>query len=422
MPERLPVKPVQYTRANGVEQIEVPPYAHHMRLDAFLGKYGEGRSRTEWAKLIEDGAVTLEGKRVRPSDRVAGGNRVRIVTAARTPVERPQPSAEIPLTIVYEDPSMIVVNKPPGLVVHPAPGHEDGTLVNALLARFPDLADPTGEHRPGIVHRLDKDTSGLIVIGRTTAAMAALQTQFKERTAEKRYLLLVQGDIAEAEAAIEAPIGRDHRDRKRMAAQSGGREARTGFTVLERYGDFTLVEADLQSGRTHQLRVHFQYIGHPVAGDKTYGNGRAPSGIRRQFVHAAYMRIRSPFDDQERELHAALPGDLRSPLERLRTIRGLPAETLPKTVVGGTNPPSVGGGGRSGEIVPVPGQPRRTPLPTPAHTPAARAATSGAKHRSARTDGSPTSSPKSPGSPKSGDRRPPWARSTMPRMKRGPRP
>jgi hypothetical protein len=192
--------------------------------------------------------------------------------------------------------------------------------------------------------------------------------------------------------------------------------------VLERYGDFTLVEADLQSGRTHQLRVHFQYIGHPVAGDKTYGNGRAPSGIRRQFVHAAYMRIRSPFDDQERELHAALPGDLRSPLERLRSIRGLPAETLPKSVLGGQNPPSVGGGGRSGEVVPVPGQPRRTPLPTPAHTPASRGATSGAKHRPARADGSPASGPKSPGSPKSGDRRPPWARSTMPRMKRGPRP
>jgi hypothetical protein len=290
-------------------------------------------------------------------------------------------------------------------VVHPAPGHEDGTLVNALLARFPDLADPSGEQRPGIVHRLDKDTSGLIVIGRTTAAMAALQAQFKERTAEKHYLLLVQGDIAEAEAAIEAPIGRDHRDRKRMAAQSGGREARTGFSVLERYGDFTLVEADLQSGRTHQLRVHFQYIGHPVAGDKTYGNGRGPSGLRRQFVHACSMRITSPFDGQEHYFQAALPGDLRSPLLRLRSIRGLSEETLPPVVSAGSNLSSASGG----EIVPVPGQPRRTPLPSSA--PGARTP-SGSNRRSSKSTGAASTSAKN------GDRRPPWARSTMPKMRR----
>lgn len=412
MPDRVPLKPVQFIRANGVEQIEVPPFANRMRLDAFLGKYGEGRSRTEWARLIEAGSVTVEGKRLKPGDRVAGGNRVRILTTTQSEVERPQPSAEIPLTIVYEDASMIVVNKPPGLVVHPAPGHEDGTLVNALLARFPDLADPSGEQRPGIVHRLDKDTSGLIVIGRTTAAMAALQAQFKERTAEKHYLLLVQGDIAEAEAAIEAPIGRDHRDRKRMSAQSGGREARTGFSVLERYGDFTLVEADLQSGRTHQLRVHFQYIGHPVAGDKTYGNGRGPSGLRRQFVHACSMRITSPSDGTEHHFQAALPGDLRSPLLRLRSIRGLSEETLPAVVLAGSNLPSASGG----EVVPVPGQPRRTLLPTP---PTGTRTVTGSKRRSSRVTGAESTSTKN------GDRRPPWARSTMPKMtrvKRDPRP
>ncbi|MGE3913761.1 MAG: RluA family pseudouridine synthase, partial [Chloroflexota bacterium] len=263
---------------------------------------------------------------------------------------------------------------------------------------------------PGIVHRLDKDTSGLIVIGRTTAAMAALQEQFKSRSAEKRYLLLVHGDIAEAEAAIEVPIGRDARDRKKMTARSGGRESRTGFTVLERYGDFTLVEADLQSGRTHQLRVHFQFIGHPVAGDKTYGASKARGlpGLRRQFVHACYMRIRSPFDDQEREFYAPLPGDLRSPLERLRSIRGFSVESLPQPVLGGPNPETI----TFEEVVPVPGQPRRTPRPEALDPHPARTAQ---RRPSARTGGAAAGA-------KSGDRRPPWARSATPRPKRGPRP
>jgi 23S rRNA pseudouridine1911/1915/1917 synthase len=343
MSERTPLRPRHVTRPNGAEQIEVPQFGANMRLDAFLARYGEGRSRTEWRRLIDDGRITLDNRRVRPSDRVLAGQRVQVAPAsvpATAPTARPAANT-IPLTIVYEDPAMLVVNKPPGLVVHPAPGHEDGTLVNALLALYPDLADPTGEHRPGIVHRLDKDTSGLIVIGRTTAAMAALQHQFKERLARKKYLLLVQGDLADEEAAIEVPIGRDQRDRKKMAARSGGRESRTQFQVLERYGDFTLVEADLQSGRTHQLRVHFQFIGHPVAGDRTYGNVRGPTGLRRQFVHASAMLIRSPHDDRELQFYAPLPADLRSPLERHRIVRGFTPESLPAQIVGGKNPPGV---------------------------------------------------------------------------------
>jgi 23S rRNA pseudouridine1911/1915/1917 synthase len=359
MPERRPLHPNHVVRPNGAEQIEVPPYAAHTRIDAFLAKYGEGRSRSDWHRLIQQGAVTLDGKLVRPSDRVLSGQRIRVQTAAVAVQREFPPASEIPVTIVYEDQAMIVVNKPAGLVVHPAPGHEDGTLVNALVARFPDLADPTGGRRPGIVHRLDKDTSGLLVVGRTTAAMAALQIQFRERTAQKRYLLLVQGDLAEEEAAIEVPIGRDARDRTRMAAREGGRESRTQFTVLERYGDYTLVEADLQSGRTHQLRVHFQFIGHPVAGDRTYGNVRGPTGLRRQFVHAAYMRITSPDDGAEHELYAPLPADLRSPLERLRTIRGFSAESLPAQVTA-TGGPS--GGTSEAPILPVPGTNRNRPL------------------------------------------------------------
>jgi len=369
MPDRLPLHPSHIVRPNGAEQFEVPPYAARLRIDAFLSKYGEGRSRSDWQRLIQQGAVTLDGKLIRPSDRVSPGQRIRVQTAATVVPRDIPPASEIPVTIVYEDPAMIVVNKPAGLVVHPSPGHEDGTLVNALIARFPDLSDPTGDGRPGIVHRLDKDTSGLLVIGRTTAAMGALQHQFRDRTAHKKYLLLVQGDLAEEEAAIEVPIGRDRRDRTRMAAREGGRESRTQFIVLERYGDYTLVEADLQSGRTHQLRVHFQFIGHPVAGDRTYGNGRGPAGLRRQFVHACYMGITSPHDGAEREFYAPLPADLRSPLERLRTIRGFSAESLPAQVSA-----SGGSQGAAGEprVMPVPGTRRgrttsgeRDPRPAP---------------------------------------------------------
>jgi 23S rRNA pseudouridine1911/1915/1917 synthase len=296
--------------------VVVPPYAGRQRLDAFLTRNLGGRSRSDWQRLVSLGAVRVDGRRVKAADRVAPGQRV-TVNPVPAHVEL-RPAQDIPLDVVYEDPAMIVLDKPPGLVVHPAPGHEEGTLVNALLARYPELRDPTGEQRPGIVHRLDKDTSGLLVIGRTAAAMGALQQQFRDRSAVKRYVLLLLGDLKDERAAIDAPIARDRRDRKRMAARQGGRESRTEFTVLERFGQYTLVEADLLSGRTHQLRVHFQFIGHPVAGDRTYGPGKGPPGLRRQFVHAAYLRIRSPHDREERELRAPLPPDLEAPLERLR--------------------------------------------------------------------------------------------------------
>jgi hypothetical protein len=237
--------------------------------------------------------------------------------------------------------------------------------------------------------------------------MAALQLQFKERSAEKKYLLLVQGDIVEEEAAIEVPIGRDQRDRKKMSARAGGRESRTQFVVLERYGDFSLVEADLQSGRTHQLRVHFQFIGHPVAGDRTYGNVRGPLGLRRQFVHAASMRIRSPHDDVERQFFAPLPGDLRSPLERLRTLRGFAPDSLPAAVIGGKNPP-----GSVQEKIKVPRHGHRLP---------SRAAPADEAEAPADLTPSERPAPTRPKSPRPVDRRPPWRRNTTATPKRGPR-
>jgi 23S rRNA pseudouridine1911/1915/1917 synthase len=216
---------------------------------------------------------------------------------------------------------MVVVNKPPGLVVHPAPGHESDTLVNALLARFPELQDPTGELRPGIVHRLDKGTSGLIVIGRTAQAVANLQEQMKQRTSVKRYYLLVNGVIHEDEAVIDAPIGRDTRDRQKMSVRADAREAVTRFKVIERFDDYTLVDATLETGRTHQLRVHFAFIGHGVAADGTYGSGRRPAGLHRQFVHAHYLKLVSPATHEPLELDIPLAPDLQATIDELHRLK-----------------------------------------------------------------------------------------------------
>ncbi len=298
--------------------VVVPPFAAGDRLDGFLVRFGgePDRSRAEWQRLIGIEAVRLNGLPSKPSQRVAAGDRVLIVPSPRR-LDLPS-QEEVAFTVVYEDPAMVVIDKPAGIVVHPAPGNESGTLVNGLLARFPELRDESGDLRPGIVHRLDKDTSGLLVVGRTLTATADLQRQMASRTTEKRYVLLVRGNISEDEGLVDAPIARDQRNRQRMAVRAGGRGAQTHFWVRERFGDFTLVEALLLTGRTHQLRVHFSSIGHPVAGDPTYGRGRSLLGLRRQFLHAALLRLRSPADGAEHTFRSELPADLADTLERLR--------------------------------------------------------------------------------------------------------
>jgi 23S rRNA pseudouridine1911/1915/1917 synthase len=296
----------------------VPPFAAGDRLDGFLQRHGgePERSRSEWQRLIGLEAVLVNGSRSKPSERVATGDRVRIAAVSR-PASLP-PEDEVPFDVVFEDASMIVVNKPAGVVVHPAPGNERGTLVNGLLARFPELRSGDADLRPGIVHRLDKDTSGLLVVGRTLTAVANLQRQMQSRSTEKRYLLLVRGGIDEDEALIDRPIGRDPRNRQRMAVRPEGRTAQTHFWVRERLPGWTLVEALLRTGRTHQLRVHFASIGHPVAGDSTYGPGATLTGLRRQFLHSYLLRLRSPHDDQEHTFTADLPPELTQVLQRLR--------------------------------------------------------------------------------------------------------
>jgi 23S rRNA pseudouridine1911/1915/1917 synthase len=298
--------------------VSVPECAAGERLDGFLQRYGGDPdcSRSEWQRLIALDAVRLNGLPSKAGQRLTTGDRVHIVDVSRQ-LDLP-PEDEVPFEVVFADPSMVVVNKPAGVVVHPAPGNERGTLVNGLLARFPELRDGEGDLRPGIVHRLDKDTSGLLVVGRTLAATVDLQRQMQSRSPEKRYLVLVRGNFTEDEGLIDAPIARDLRNRQRMAVRSGGRSAQTRFSVRERLGEWTLVDALLLTGRTHQLRVHFASIGHPVAGDETYGRGRPVPGLDRQFLHSYSLRLTSPHDGQEHTFVADLPADLSDTLERLR--------------------------------------------------------------------------------------------------------
>jgi 23S rRNA pseudouridine1911/1915/1917 synthase len=298
--------------------VVVPPFVVGERLDGFLVRFGgeAGRSRAEWQRLIGEEAIRVNGFSAKPSQRVTPGDRV-LVAATPRRMELP-PEEDVPFTVVFEDPAMIVVDKPAGVVVHPAPGNESGTLVNGLLARFPELRDDSGDLRPGIVHRLDKDTSGLLVVGRTAAAVADLQRQMQSRSTEKRYLLLVRGNIAEDEGLIDAPIARDLRHRQRMAVRAGGRTSQTRFWVRERFGDFSLLDALLLTGRTHQLRVHFSSIGHPVVGDPTYSRARNVPGLQRQFLHASLLGLRSPADGRAHVFESGLPRELAGVLERLR--------------------------------------------------------------------------------------------------------
>jgi 23S rRNA pseudouridine1911/1915/1917 synthase len=267
-------------------------------------------------RLIDEGGVLVNGEFTKASYRVALGDAIEVhLPEDPDPEPKPEPIA---LDVVYEDDDMVVINKPAGLVVHPAPGHEGHTLVNALLARYPALSSQGGE-RPGIVHRLDRDTSGLILVALNQAAKRALQAQFKERTVTKTYLALVEGVLEPPSGAIEAPIGRDPRDRKRMAVVTKGRPARTTYQVREYYDRFTLVEVGLETGRTHQIRVHMAAIGHPVVGDAIYGSRTQDLPIGRQFLHAWRLGLTHPATGDRLTYTAPLPPDLWSALAHLES-------------------------------------------------------------------------------------------------------
>ena len=284
------------------------------RLDRFVDAHCDDLSRSRCAGLIRDGWVTLNGTTAKPSALVRAGDAVEVTVPPPVPLDVvPQ---YMPLEIVYQDEHLLVVDKPAGLTVHPAPGHPDRTLVNALLALIPDLKGIGGALRPGIVHRLDKDTSGLMVVAKSDVAHASLSAQLKERRVRKTYLALVVGAPKRDTGDIDAPIDRSPRNRKKMAIVDGGREAQTHWQVVERYEGYTLVEAHPVTGRTHQIRVHLASIGLPLVGDATYG--KRSELVARHFLHAAKLGFYLPPDEREwREYESPLPPDLRDALAAL---------------------------------------------------------------------------------------------------------
>jgi 23S rRNA pseudouridine1911/1915/1917 synthase len=301
----------------------VPPTADGQRLDSFLAAAVPGLSRARIQRLIAAGHVQVGGRPSRAAARLRAGD---AVTLEVPPVEQVALEPEdLPLCIVYEDDDVLVVDKPAGLVVHPAPGHPRGTLANALLShwRGAPAAGPEGL-RLGLVHRLDKDTSGLLVVARHPAAQASLVRQMQEGRIEKRYLALVRGQPSPPSGVIEAPIGRDPRDRTRMGVRPAGRAARTHYRTLELLGAYALLELKLETGRTHQIRVHCRALGHPIVGDPVYGVTDRRLAIGRQFLHAADLRFAHPRDGRPLAFTSPLPSDLAAALAEARRLAGAP--------------------------------------------------------------------------------------------------
>ena len=283
-----------------------------------------GLSRSYVQKLISDGRLTADGAPLKANTIVDAGLEMRLDIPEPVALDL-APAPDIPLTIVYEDDDLLIVDKPAGLVVHPSAGHHDGdTLVNALLARAggSDYGGIAGVARPGIVHRLDRDTSGLLMVAKQDRAQASLMAQLKARRIRKTYLALALGNVAAAVGRIEAPLGRDPKHRTRMAVVPDGRPSTTGYRVRERFDGWTLLELDLVTGRTHQIRVHLDAIGHPVAGDVVSGTGtsrRGPDGLDRLFLHAWRLELASPTDGHLLRAEAPLPDQLERVLDGMRT-------------------------------------------------------------------------------------------------------
>jgi 23S rRNA pseudouridine1911/1915/1917 synthase len=304
-----------------IRTVTVPVEAPPGRADRFAADL-TGLSRSHVQKLIGEGRL-LAGERALKANTIVVGGTVLTLEVPPPVAAEPRAQPEIPLSVVYEDDDMLIVDKPAGLVVHPAAGHDSGTLVNALLGRGgPDaFGGIAGVKRPGIVHRLDRDTSGLLMVARNDVAQASLMAQLKARRVKKTYLALVQGAVAAPVGRIEAPIGRDPKHRTRMAVVSDGRASTTGYRVKERFTGWTLLELDLITGRTHQIRVHLDAIGHPVAGDPVYGTGtsqRGPDGLRRLFLHAFRLELTAPSSGRLIRAEAPLPPELETVLADLR--------------------------------------------------------------------------------------------------------
>lgn len=293
----------------------------NMRLDKYVAEQLPDLSRTYLQQLIMDGALLVDGFVRRPSFKMTPGQ---VVTLDLPEVEVTEIIAEdIPLDVVFENDDILMVNKVAGMVVHPAAGHASGTLVNAVLFHAPEISIQ-GSTRPGIIHRLDKDTSGIMVVAKSDRAQTSLAEQWMDRKVQKRYLALATGVVDEDTATIDAPIGRSTANRMQMAATRTGKDAITHFTVIERFDDCTLLDVTIETGRTHQIRVHLNFIGHAVVGDSLYGNKVSARiadelGLKRQFLHANSLGFAMPGTGKYRTFEAPLPQDLQNVLDQLRS-------------------------------------------------------------------------------------------------------
>ena len=293
-----------------------------IRLDKYISEQNNDLSRAMIQKLIENGNVTVNEKVVKASYKVNLGDNIKIVL--EEPKETELKPEKIPLNVVYEDNDIIVINKEKGMVVHPGNGNLEGTLVNAVLERCKDsLSGIGGEIRPGIVHRLDKDTSGLIIVAKNDKAHIRLSEDLKEHKVKKTYIALVRGVVKENEATIDMPIGRSDNVRVKMAVKKEGKNAITHFKVLKRYNGYTLLEVRIETGRTHQIRVHMAEIGYPVVGDMVYSNGKNPFNVEGQMLHAWKLEFNHPITNKKMELEAELPEYFKNILNELDTKRGI---------------------------------------------------------------------------------------------------
>ena len=288
------------------------------RLDKYVAAAVEGLTRSAVQRLIEHGAILRNDAVTRAAEPLRRGDRLTIRIPA--PVDTSLVAENIPLTVVYADADILVVDKPAGMVVHPAPGHVRGTLVNALLYHYPDMV-VGGSTRPGIVHRIDRDTSGLLVVARNDTALQALQQQQLAHTMHKEYLALVVGGMSAPSGMIDAPIARHPRDRLRMAVVDGGRPAVTHWEVIEAIGQLSLLRVMLETGRTHQIRVHCQYINHPIVGDPVYGAQFGNIKLERQFLHAHRLGFVHPRSGETLDFRSELPADLQRVLDYYRRMQ-----------------------------------------------------------------------------------------------------
>ncbi len=287
------------------------------RIDAYMAEKYEDISRVAIQRLIETGKILVNGKKVKSSYKVQVNDKITMEEEKAVEIELK--AQDIPVEIIYEDRDIIVVNKPKGMVVHPANGNPDGTLVNAIMSICKDsLSGIGGEIRPGIVHRLDKDTSGILIVAKNDKAHINLSEQIKEHKVKKTYIALVKGIVKENNATINMPIGRSEKDRKKMAVTKKGKEAITHFKVLKRYDKYTLLEINIETGRTHQIRVHLSQIGYPIVGDEVYSKGKNEWNIKGQCLHAKSLDFKHPITNEDMHLEAKIPQYFEKILEELK--------------------------------------------------------------------------------------------------------